>query len=85
MSEIAELYGCSTHKVGYWMKVHEIYRRSRSDATYVKNNSNGDPFSIKTDLSPPKLFLKGMGSVYIGAKETRITYIAFEWGIRIHF
>lgn len=67
MSEIAAELDCSVHKVEYWMKKHNIQRRNRSDATYIKSNPNGDPFKIKRNLTPEELQLKGLGiGIYWG-------------------
>lgn len=67
MSEIAKLLGCSNHKVIYWMSKYKIERRSRSQATYLKLNPNGDPFNIKTNLSPREMYLLGLGiGIYWG-------------------
>lgn len=67
MAEIAKLNKCSVHRVEYWMKIHNIPRRSRSDATYIKSNPNGDPFKIKFVLSPDEQHLKGLGlGIYWG-------------------
>jgi hypothetical protein len=60
MSEIAQLKGCSVHKVEYWMKTFGIRRRSRSDATYAKSNKQGDPFRIIDPITKSDYFLKGM-------------------------
>lgn len=61
MAEIAEQLGCSVHKVQYWMQCHGIPRRSRSEATYVKRNPNGDPFEIKPIETIEDAYLLGMG------------------------
>jgi hypothetical protein len=51
MADIAKILNCSIHKVEYWLIKHQIARRNRSDANYAKYNPNGDPFSIKPNLS----------------------------------
>lgn len=61
MMEIAGKLGVSHHKVCHWMEKHNIPRRTRSDATYVKCNPNGDPFRIKTKLNNEEAELKGLG------------------------
>lgn len=67
MAEIAKDCGCSVHKVSYWMNKFGILKRSRSEANYLKYNPNGDPFDIKTDLSPKEEFLRGLGlGIYWG-------------------
>lgn len=52
MQEIADILGCSLHKVQYWMEKHEIKSRSRSEAVYLRCNPGGDPFKFV----PPKNF-----------------------------
>lgn len=47
MAEIAHLLHCSIHTIVYWMRKYDIKRRCHSDATYLKENPNGDPFHIK--------------------------------------
>ncbi|MBI4668658.1 MAG: hypothetical protein HY747_05655 [Elusimicrobia bacterium] len=47
MAGIAEKLNCSNHKVVWWMNRRNIKRRSRSEATYIKHNPDGDPFFIK--------------------------------------
>ncbi len=67
MPEISEIYKCSMHKIAYWMEKYGIPRRSRSEANYLKNNPNGDPFRIKTKLNSEGQFLKGLGlGIYWG-------------------
>ena len=67
MSEIAQLMEYSLHKVAYWMGKYNIKRRSRSDASYIKHNPNGDPFKIKHSLTTNEKFLLGLGiGIYWG-------------------
>ncbi len=63
MKEVADLLGCSLHKVKYWMEGHNINIRSISEAVYLKNNPDGDPFRIQLpiNLEEAKLFGLGMG------------------------
>lgn len=61
MQEIAGLLHCSLHKVQYWMQVHQITRRSISDAIYLKNNPNGDPFCFHPPRTTKEAFLYGLG------------------------
>jgi len=67
MQEIAELQKCSLHKVAYWMTFYQIERRSKSDAVYLKNNPNGDPFKFKfpRSMQDAKIFGYGIG-LYAG-------------------
>ncbi len=61
MQQIADNFGCSLNKVDYWMRKHSIARRSRSDAIYVRHNPNGDPFTVKQQLTPSERELFGIG------------------------
>ena len=61
MQEIATELGCSLHKVAYYMNKHDIKRRSRSQATYLKHNPNGDPFAPRAVGSRADAKLLGMG------------------------
>jgi len=61
MAEIATKLGVPYRKVTYWMKKYNLKRRSWSEATYVKRNPNGDPFSLKRPRNDKQNFLKGLG------------------------
>jgi len=61
MMEIAGKIGHSPSGIKYWMDKLNIPRRSRSEATYVKRNPNGDPFKIKNKLNKNEILLKGLG------------------------
>ncbi|MEX2369297.1 MAG: hypothetical protein WD552_02825 [Candidatus Paceibacterota bacterium] len=59
--EIAKEFRCSVSKVNYWLEKHGIQKRSISEAIYVKNNPNGDPFSKPVVKSKEDAFLYGLG------------------------
>lgn len=61
MQEIADRLNCSLHKVAYWIAKHKIRVRSRSDATYIKRNPNGDPFTRQIIKTKRDAFLSGLG------------------------
>jgi hypothetical protein len=61
MMEMAVALGRSPHKIEYWMTKHQIKRRSISEAIYLKNNPNGDPFTIKKRYTKSDLYLLGLG------------------------
>jgi len=61
MQEIADILGVSLHKVSYWMDKHKIERRSRSEATYLKHNPDGDPFKFKKPVNIKSAELMGLG------------------------
>lgn len=61
MQEIAVKLGYSPHKVVYWMDMYGMKRRSISDAVYLKNNPNGDPFVIREPQTAEEFALFGLG------------------------
>lgn len=63
MQEIAEILGCSLHKVSYWMERRKLKKRKLSDAMYIKHNPDGDPFKFvfPTDSKNAQLFGLGLG------------------------
>lgn len=61
MQEIATMLDCSVNKIQYWIIKHSIQTRSISDAVYLKNNPNGDPFLFKKPDSIEKALLFGVG------------------------
>ena len=61
ISEISNKLKCSEHKVIYWMSKHNLKRRSRSEALYLKNNPDGDPYKIKDVKIDKDSFLLGLG------------------------
>jgi hypothetical protein len=61
LTETAKVLSCSPNKVVYWMKKYSIKRRSHSEAAYIKQNPNGDPFRIKKNLTKDDILLYGLG------------------------
>ncbi|MFA5877977.1 MAG: hypothetical protein WC845_01275 [Candidatus Staskawiczbacteria bacterium] len=59
--EISRMIGCSEHGINYWLRVYRIKKRTISEAIYLKNNPNGDPFRIKKDLTTDEQNLLGLG------------------------
>jgi len=43
------------------MDVHDIARRSISDAVYIRNNPASDPFKVVKPAAPEEMFLYGLG------------------------
>ena len=62
-AEIGLFFGCSEHKINYWIRKYAITKRSIADAMYQRHNPNGDPFRIKTikTLADAKLMGLGLG------------------------
>ena len=73
MNEISILLKCSVHRVAYWMTKYNIKRRSHSQATYIKENPNGDPFSIKTKRSRDENLLYGIALGLFWGEGTKAT------------
>lgn len=63
MPEVARILQCSPHKVKYWLEKYEIPRRRYSEALYLKNNPDGDPFQFVSprSIEEAKLFGLGLG------------------------
>ena len=61
MQQIANELDFSLHKVAYWMEKYKISRRTRSDAMYVKNNPDGDPFKFHEPRNIEEAILFGLG------------------------
>lgn len=61
MKEVSDRLKCSIGKVNYWMKKHDIQKRSRSNAAYVKHNPKGDPFKFNKPKTLEESFLFGLG------------------------
>jgi len=61
--KIAEILGCSEHKVNYWLLAYNIPKRSISEAIYVHYNPRGDPFKFipPRNLKESELFGLGLG------------------------
>lgn len=60
-AQIAKRLSCSVNKVNYWLTKHEIQKRTISDAIYLKNNPDGDPFVLPRIDTMDKAILYGMG------------------------
>ena len=61
VAEISKILNCSQNKVNYWINKHEIKKRTISDAVYIKNNPNGDPFTLKKLTTKNDHYLFGLG------------------------
>lgn len=60
-AEVAQRLGCSVNKVHYWIARRGIKIRTRSDASYVKHNPNGDPFRFSAPHTIDEAILFGLG------------------------
>ncbi len=61
VADIACRFSCSENKINYWFYKYKIPKRSISEAIYLKNNLQGDPFSLKNVTSIDDSFLSGLG------------------------
>jgi hypothetical protein len=61
VSQIAKLFNCSENKVNYWLKKFEIKKRTISEAVYIQNNPNGDPFKFRLPHNDEEWMLYGLG------------------------
>lgn len=61
MLEVSQKLHCSVNKVAYWMKCHDLKRRSISESAYVKHNPGGDPFLFRLPTTKNEHFLFGLG------------------------
>ncbi len=80
MQEIAVKLGCSVHKVVYWMDNYGIKRRSISDAVYLKNNPNGDPFRFSEPQTLEEAVLFGLGIGIYWGEGTKLNSMAVRMG-----
>jgi hypothetical protein len=61
MQQIATKLDCSLNKVNYWLCKHSVKIRSRSEAVYIRNNPEGDPFTFTAPKTKDDLLLYGLG------------------------
>jgi len=76
MGQIAKELRYSPHTVVYWMRKHQIKRRSRSDAAYIQANPNGNPFHIRYPKTIHEYFLYGLGLGIYWGEGTKATNYA---------
>ena len=60
ITEIADRLRVSTRKVREILSDNDVTIRNHADASYVKNNKEGDPFDILYELTPEEEHLKAM-------------------------
>ncbi len=61
MKDISDVFNCSVNKICYWFDKFDIKRRSISDAVYLKNNPNGNPFLFVKPKTRKDAVLFGVG------------------------
>ncbi len=54
-------FNCSESKVNYWIQKYGIKKRSISEAVYLKQNPNGDPFKQQRIITLSDAFIYGLG------------------------
>jgi len=63
IADIAKIFHRSERGIDYWFKKYRISKRTISEAIYVKNHPEGDPFKLvlPKSLEEAKLFGLGIG------------------------
>ena len=61
VSQIADKFSVSEHKINYWLSKYSIEKRTISEAMYLKLNPNGDPFCYQAPRSRAEWVLFGLG------------------------
>jgi len=61
VSQIADKFSVSEHKINYWLSKYNIKKRTISEAMYLKLNPNGDPFCYQAPRSRAEWVLFGLG------------------------
>lgn len=61
VSVIAKRFGCSEHKVNYWLAKFRVPKRSISESVYLHHNPLGDPFRILAPRTVNEAYLLGLG------------------------
>lgn len=63
VADIAKIFRCSERGINYWFKKYCIPKRTISEAIYLKNNPDGDPFKsvCPKNIEEAKLFGMGVG------------------------
>lgn len=61
VSIIARKFGCSEHKINYWIYKFKIQKRTISESVYLYHNPLGDPFKISAPKNLREAFLFGLG------------------------
>jgi len=75
VAQIAKQLNCSQGRIDYWLDVHEIKKRSISDAQYINHNPQGDPFLLTDRKDVETAFLQGLGlGLYWGEGNKKNTH-----------
>ena len=61
IAQISKRLGTTEGRVNYWLKTYGIPRRTRSEAVYIRNHPDGDPFCVKEIKTPKEKWLQGLG------------------------
>lgn len=80
MPEVASVFGCSIHKVAYWMEKYKIPRRKLNDAMYAKHNPGGDPFKFVPPRTAKEAQLFGLGLGLYWGQGTRANLDSIRLG-----
>lgn len=80
IKEISKILNCSVHKISYWMLKYNINTRSISEAVYLKNNPNGDPFIFNKPKTINDSWLLGMGLGLYWGEGTKADKVSVRLG-----
>lgn len=80
VSTIAKKFGCSEHKINYWLAEFKIPKRSISESVYLYHNPTGDPFRIITPKTTKEAFLFGLGIGLYWGEGTRSNKFSVRLG-----
>lgn len=61
VTDISKIFNCSPNKINYWLHKYKINKRTISEAVYLKNNPDGDPFEVVAPKTVEEAKLYGMG------------------------
>lgn len=80
VKDIAIKLKCSVHKVTYWMLKAGIEPRSISEAIYLMNNRNGDPFKFASPETLEDAELLGFGLGLYWGEGTKADKVSVRLG-----
>ncbi|MES2014194.1 MAG: hypothetical protein V4437_00045 [Patescibacteria group bacterium] len=80
VAAIASLLGCSQGRINYWLQKHSIQKRTISDASYLKWNPNGNPFSEPVIKDIRTAFLYGLGLGLYWGEGTKSNKVSVRLG-----
>lgn len=80
VSSTARKLKCSEGRINYWLRKHTIPKRSISDASYLKWNPTGDPFSLPVIHDSRTAFIYGLGLGLYWGEGTKSNKVSVRLG-----